>query len=49
MRINKRGAEQISKILTANIGLNRLHLVDCGIDDDILAELCKGLQDSMSI
>jgi len=44
-----RGAESISKILTANVGLNRLHLVDCGIDDDVLTEICKGLQDSMSI
>ena len=43
------GAQQISQMISSNISLTSLHLVDSGLDCETLLEVCKGVKESMSL
>lgn len=49
LRINKEGAEAIARVMKAQFGLQRLHLVDVGLDCDCLHEISNGILESMSM
>ena len=49
LRINLQGAQAIGSMLKEYSSLKRLNLVDAGLDDESLGEICQGIADTIGL